>query len=1669
MNLEGKRYGDKISLESYLKQSKQLREADRPLAEIELLTEAIAFFPYAEKLYLSLGIACDRVQDIDGVINNYQKAILIDRRQAFWVYTTIVERLQWQNRLEAAVDFSNQGIELYPQQSELYRQRAIVRAKQGDVAAAIADYLTAIELDVNQPLSLYSHLLKLLNQEQKFERFHFVYDRLIDLYPEHNDAEIYLCLGNYFEVKRSLRQALDAYYKCLTINPNREDIKHKVSSLHFNLGVDLLSRKNIAAAVKQFQRVESIEERYQHQLNWLYQNKSPWTQTKWQLKKTFNSLLPQGKKWPTITVVTPSFNQAEYIEETILSVIDREYDNLEYIVVDGLSSDRTGDILQQYHEQIDRIIIEPDRGQSDAINKGFNLGTGELMMWLNSDDMLFPGALYMLALTYLNQKCDLIAGICAVHRDSNIIAARKPKVRQQDFNVANLGNILHFWAKGHFFFQPETIFTRQLWQKVGGKLNTDLHYAMDHELWLRFANANAKLEVIDYPIALFRKHEGQKTADSLASLSELTKVVEPYSPQISPDRTAIVTQKLSVFYQLSQPKIAIVYQEINDFSQQIEVELKTAFPKQEYYLFDWEAVKQISLNNFNLLILVVTSQTDTSVISWFNKIKYQGISVGWLWTRENDHYLNSLIVDTVDICIPKNKLLGRVVKNTHSFVFSSINICSLQWSKKQAEKVFDAIINNRLTGNNLNQAVVSEKDAKAVLRPKNTEVFWLDENYYKLTLEEKIARLSRHKVCVFAPKIQKNENYLAIFEALLCGLITIVASRISDIDELFSSADRKYLSLLFLNDGNHKQLSEAIEKAIFLFDRQGIAGRKKRHSFILNNHLLTNRLNSFFARLPILASPTQLLKDNLNQSMKIDTIQNQLEVKANQTQPLSYYLEEAQNLLDVMPEKAKDLCKKAIELYPDSSAGYRQLGVTQEKQGDITGQITSYTKAIALESNQPFWVYSVSIDRLQTTGQFNQALEIARQGIELYPEEAELYRNLGVVLDRLGDTGNVIKNYFKAISLNPQQPFWAYCALAEHLCWQGRVDEAEEVTRQGIKIYPQKPDLLRYLGLALQKQGKPKEAINAYLQAIQNGLSQPKAVYESLITLYRESNNLNKAIDICKQAIEVLPDAERSEFVTRIRDLTFLSADRLPTPTHTANKPATQPKSEQNTTTSAATGNNNNVCTNLSNTEYVRYIYKTLLKREIDPKGLKSNLKALDNGVARTLLLENILNSAEFASLGSQQVLEDLSDKQFLTILWELLLGRGCDPNAEQTYLNHLAKGLSRSQLMLEILKTEEFRKRVKNLGLLNEEIARNTGSVWIMGTEDFITQSEWDRRLLDVLCDRLSNQKDVFFEPTPRTCSSEIVKSYLARNATPIVSVITSLFKGGKYIKHFLENMTTQTIFEAIELIIIDANSPENEFEVIEPYLAEFDNIRYIRTAKTIGIYEAWNVGVVESKGEFLTNANLDDLRRFDCLEKQAEALILNPDADLVYQDIFYSLTANLPFATIEECGYKTKLPDIATKEVMLEFNPPHNAPMWRKTLHDEVGLFNSGYRSGGDYELWMRALLKDAKFIKIDEPTAVYYNNPTGISTRQESHGSYEAREIQTIYKTLFERDLFDITPEEFIALARDRFDLSGNVAEIENHPNAWQGKITVLDKYFESKLKQMSQTKFYLPLND
>jgi glycosyltransferase involved in cell wall biosynthesis len=490
----------------------------------------------------------------------------------------------------------------------------------------------------------------------------------------------------------------------------------------------------------------------------------------------------------------------------------------------------------------------------------------------------------------------------------------------------------------------------------------------------------------------------------------------------------------------------------------------------------------------------------------------------------------------------------------------------------------------------------------------------------------------------------------------------------------------------------------------------------------------------------------------------------------------------------------------------------------------------------------------------------------------------------------------------------------------------------------------------------------------------------------------------------------------------------------------------------------------------LNNQEFVEYLYQVFLKRTAEPEALEGNCTALENGVSRITLLHTFLKSEEFISLENQTLVEEISDHQFLHTMWQILLDGPCDAHSEKHYLNRLEFGLSRLSLVSEIMKTDTFKNRIKRFSSLERnQLALTPGgssqnSAMVLGTGQFINQEQWNNILLDVLLDRNSLKNSIDdLSSDARQSSTEKAKT----QNLPIASIITSLYKGKDYINCFMENIASQTIFRECELIIIDANSPEGEYEIIQKYMELFDNIKYIRLDEVIGIYDAWNLGIQQSKGQFLTNANLDDLRRSDCLEKQVMSLKKHEDIDIVYQDFYYTFTPNLPFEIIAKCGVQSKLP-ILTKANMLQFNSPHNAPMWRKSLHDKIGLFNTRYKSAGDYEFWLRALLHGSQFLKIEEPLVAYYNNPFGISTRSEGAATNEVIEIQGLYLKLFGHSFFSMPKEDFIDFCCTSLKLTD---ELMNVPSLekWQGKDVFLYQCFEQKLKKIASSKFYLSLAD
>jgi glycosyltransferase involved in cell wall biosynthesis len=238
--------------------------------------------------------------------------------------------------------------------------------------------------------------------------------------------------------------------------------------------------------------------------------------------------LPGGKPWPRISVVTPSFNQGQFIEQTILSVLNQNYPNLEFLVVDGGSKDQTVSVVEKFRDRISYFVSEKDKGQSNAINKGFARATGEILTWLNSDDMLEPDALAAMALAFHTSGADMVAGICSQHIDGKIVRRDMTSCGDGILPLDEILDIEGCWLRGQFFHQPEVMFTRDLWERAGAHVDESLFYSMDYELWLRFAEQKARLHPIGRSICLYRVHEDQKSFSVGRFKPELLAVRDSY-------------------------------------------------------------------------------------------------------------------------------------------------------------------------------------------------------------------------------------------------------------------------------------------------------------------------------------------------------------------------------------------------------------------------------------------------------------------------------------------------------------------------------------------------------------------------------------------------------------------------------------------------------------------------------------------------------------------------------------------------------------------------------------------------------------------------------------------------------------------------------------------------------------------------------------------------------------------------------------------------------------------------------------------------------------------------------------------------------------------------------------------------------------------------------------
>jgi glycosyltransferase involved in cell wall biosynthesis len=222
-----------------------------------------------------------------------------------------------------------------------------------------------------------------------------------------------------------------------------------------------------------------------------------------------------GSPWPRVSIVTPSYNQAQFIEETIRSVLLQGYPDLEYIIIDGSSIDGSVDIIRKYQPWLTHWVSEKDRGQSHAINRGFARAEGEVVAWLNSDDLYTPQAVGAAVSAFsTHSRVGVIYGDChCIDAGSRLIFTHL--LRDYDLGESIVDN---------YIAQPATFFRRTAVQRVNG-LDESLHYALDFDLWIRLG-LTSEFHHVPVCLACFRAHDGAKSSRPWTFVSEIEFLFE---------------------------------------------------------------------------------------------------------------------------------------------------------------------------------------------------------------------------------------------------------------------------------------------------------------------------------------------------------------------------------------------------------------------------------------------------------------------------------------------------------------------------------------------------------------------------------------------------------------------------------------------------------------------------------------------------------------------------------------------------------------------------------------------------------------------------------------------------------------------------------------------------------------------------------------------------------------------------------------------------------------------------------------------------------------------------------------------------------------------------------------------------------------------------------------
>jgi hypothetical protein len=280
---------------------------------------------------------------------------------------------------------------------------------------------------------------------------------------------------------------------------------------------------------------------------------------------------------------------------------------------------------------------------------------------------------------------------------------------------------------------------------------------------------------------------------------------------------------------------------------------------------------------------------------------------------------------------------------------------------------------------------------------------------------------------------------------------------------------------------------------------------------------------------------------------------------------------------------------------------------------------------------------------------------------------------------------------------------------------------------------------------------------------------------------------------------------------------------------------------------------------------------------------------------------------------------------------------------------------------------------------------------------QQVLSLSEWREKLAHAETENIQVRRNTFNEESH-------VSNVTSSSENPRAAVITSLYNSDNYIEMFLDNLISQDSFNVFEFHLVLVQPSEKVTRLVFEASTRFTNVRFKIIGERIGIYQAWNISIGETSAPLITNANDDDIRKKDSIIHQVNMLERYEWIDVLYQDVFLSYDYSTDWEALELIGNKVKMNHVTYAGLILSgLNYPHHAPMWRRSLHEELGLFDEAFKSAGDYEFWVRCASKNKTFFKSSYTHAGYFLNPNGISTGTDSLGARELAEIQKKYQIL------------------------------------------------------------------